>query len=238
MVVKISIATQLQSYVYLLMHAVYYGVTTLLNWYPIGRLGNWCLNGWQGAWAPQAIRQGGIHGNLSSGNHPFRQLPTGSATLKPDQWKNTHLTPILTKKVWNFWQERRAGSLIGSHTGKLIHNNQLETMKICKKHLLIMIIDLQCTAWICKDLLKTCRSKLILKDRLELICKDPLKHQLFDLQRSAWICKDSLTHWQSATPAKGSRQTLVTTLYHVTCSLGVIHWPQWDTNPQQALARS
>ena len=220
------------------MHAVYCGVTTLLNWLPIGRLGNWCLKGWQGAWAPQAIRQGVIHGNLSSRNHPFRQLPTGSVTLKPDQWKNTHLTPILIKKVWNFWQKRRAGSLICSHTDKLICNNQLETTKICNKDVLVIIIDLQCTAWICKDLLKTCGSKLILKDRLELICKDPLKHQLFDLQQSASICKDSLAYWQSATPAKGRRQTLVTTLHHVTCALGVMHWLQRHTNPQQALARS
>ena len=46
-------------------------------------------------------RQGGIHGNSVSGNQPCRQLPTGTVMLKPDQWKNTHLTSILTKKAWN-----------------------------------------------------------------------------------------------------------------------------------------
>ena len=57
------------------------------------------------------LRQGGIHGNLLSRNHPCKQLPTGTVTLKPDQWKNTHLTPILIEKVWNFWREGRARSL-------------------------------------------------------------------------------------------------------------------------------
>ena len=33
--------------------------------------------------------RGGIHGNPVSGNHPCRQVPTGTITLKPDKWKNT-----------------------------------------------------------------------------------------------------------------------------------------------------
>ena len=41
-------------------------------------------------------RQGGIHNNPMSRNHPCKQLPTGTITLKPDQWKNAHLNPILT----------------------------------------------------------------------------------------------------------------------------------------------
>ena len=43
-------------------------------------------------------RQGDIHGNPVSGNDPCRQLPTGTVTLKPDQWRTTYLTPILTKR--------------------------------------------------------------------------------------------------------------------------------------------
>ena len=43
-------------------------------------------------------RQGGVHDNPVSRNHPCRQLPTGIVTLKPDQWKTTYLTPILTKR--------------------------------------------------------------------------------------------------------------------------------------------
>ena len=76
-------------------------------------------------------RQRGIHSNPMSGNHPCKQLPTGKVTLKPGQGKNTHLTSILTKKFWNFWREGRAGSLIRSHPGKLICNDQLESAKIC-----------------------------------------------------------------------------------------------------------
>ena len=56
-------------------------------------------------------RQGGIHCNPVSGNYPCRQLPTGTVTLKPDRWKNTQLTPMLTKRVWNLWREGRAGNL-------------------------------------------------------------------------------------------------------------------------------
>jgi len=44
-------------------------------------------------------RLGGIHGNPLSWNNPCELLPTGTILLKPDKWKNTHLTPILTKKV-------------------------------------------------------------------------------------------------------------------------------------------
>jgi len=36
------------------------------------------------------LRQGGIHGNLLSRNHPSKQLPTGTITLKPDQEKHSH----------------------------------------------------------------------------------------------------------------------------------------------------
>ena len=50
-------------------------------------------------WVPEPFRprQGGIHCNPLSGSLPCKQLPTGTATLKPVQWKNTHLTPILGK---------------------------------------------------------------------------------------------------------------------------------------------
>ena len=75
-------------------------------------------------------RQAGIHRNPLSGNHPCKQLPTGTVTLKPVQWKNTHLTPILGKAAWNFWREGGAGSLnpqkFAQNTGKMIHQDQLK----------------------------------------------------------------------------------------------------------------
>ena len=47
-------------------------------------------------------RQGGIHGNPVSGNHPCKQLLTGPLHSEPDQWKDTHLTPhTYRKKVSN-----------------------------------------------------------------------------------------------------------------------------------------
>jgi len=75
-------------------------------------------------------RQAGIHRNPLSGNHPCKQLPTGTVTLKPVQWKSTHLTPILGKAAWNFWREGGAGSLnpqrFAQNTGKMIHQDQLK----------------------------------------------------------------------------------------------------------------
>ena len=58
-----------------------------LNSSSIDELGNWCLLGWH--WGPEHFRpgQGGTHGNPMSGNHPCRQLPTGTIRLKPDKWK-------------------------------------------------------------------------------------------------------------------------------------------------------
>ena len=51
-----------------------------LNSSPIDELGNLCLKCWQG---PKHFwpRQGGIHGNPLSENHPCKQLPTGTVTL-------------------------------------------------------------------------------------------------------------------------------------------------------------
>ena len=48
-------------------------------------------------------RLGGIHGNPVSWNNPCEPLPTGTILLKPDQWKNTHLTPILTYQTYRGW---------------------------------------------------------------------------------------------------------------------------------------
>lgn len=47
-------------------------------------------------------RQGGIHGNPMSGNLSCRELQNGTVTLKLDQGKITHLTPILSKRGLNF----------------------------------------------------------------------------------------------------------------------------------------
>ena len=64
-------------------------------------------------------RQGGIHGNHVSRNHPCRQLPTGTITLRPDQWKNTYLTTILTK--WFETSERKGGLGAWIHKDSLKH---------------------------------------------------------------------------------------------------------------------
>ena len=52
-----------------------------LNSSPIDELGNLCLKCWQGS-EHVRLRQGGIYGNPLSGNHPCKQLPTGTVTLK------------------------------------------------------------------------------------------------------------------------------------------------------------
>ena len=81
-----------------------------LNLSPVDVLGNWCLKGWQRAWYFR-LMQGDNHGNPMSGNHPCRQLPTGTITLKPYQWKNTYLTPILTKRVLKLQKGREGWEL-------------------------------------------------------------------------------------------------------------------------------
>ena len=52
-----------------------------LNSSPIDVLGNLCLKCWQGGPEHFRPRQGGIHGNPVSRNHPCKQLPTGTVTL-------------------------------------------------------------------------------------------------------------------------------------------------------------
>ena len=59
-----------------------------LNSSPMDEPGNLCLKCWQGS-EHFRLRQGGIHGNPSSGNHPCKQLPTADwhCHTEPDQWK-------------------------------------------------------------------------------------------------------------------------------------------------------
>ena len=68
-------------------------------------------------------RQRGNHGNPVSGNHPCRQLPTGTVTLKLDEWENTPLT---------------------SHTYE--KGVKLLTGRLCWELDIIIIIDLQLSA--------------------------------------------------------------------------------------------
>jgi len=107
-------------------------------------MGPWCLEGWQG---PEHFRpmQGGIHGNLVSRNLPHRQLPTGTVTLKADQWKNTHLMPYLPKMLETSEGKGRLGARF-THTlannpqqsalnrSKLIRKDQAKSARICLKH--------------------------------------------------------------------------------------------------------
>jgi len=49
---------------------------------------------------------------------------------EPDQWKNTHLTPILTEKGLKLLKGKKGWGLSLLHPGKLICNDQLESPKI------------------------------------------------------------------------------------------------------------
>ena len=105
-----------------------YLITLLLDSSPTGAL--------KSGRGPKHLRprKGGIHGNPVSRNHPRKQLPTGTVTLKPYQWKNTLLTPILTKKAWNLWRKGRTGSLIlhrfAQNRGRMIHEITSKTSKV------------------------------------------------------------------------------------------------------------
>ena len=84
---------------YFVVGSVWFGpviplLTLYLNSSSIDELGNWCLKGWMGAWAPQAL-QGGIHGNPASRNHCCMQPPTGTVILKEFSGKYSP-DPILT----------------------------------------------------------------------------------------------------------------------------------------------
>ena len=60
----------------------------------------------------------------------------------------------------------------------------------------------------------------------------------FTKQQAKWSAKDQLKNKKSATPANARHWALATTLHHVTYASGVMHWPQWDANPQLALVQS
>ena len=53
--------------------------------------------------------QGAIHGNPMSGNHPCKQLPTGTVTLNQISGKILTWPPIQARKVWNIWRGERGG---------------------------------------------------------------------------------------------------------------------------------
>ena len=77
-------------------------------------------------------RQGGIHGNPVSKNHPCKQLPTGTITL--NQITGNILTwPLmyLAKKYFKLLKEREGWGLNLLHPGILICNDKLESAKIC-----------------------------------------------------------------------------------------------------------
>jgi len=59
-------------------------------------------------------RQGGIHGNPVSGNHPCKQLPTGTVTLNQISGKYSPDPPYLPKRFETFDREGRVGTQIAA----------------------------------------------------------------------------------------------------------------------------
>ena len=118
-------------------------------------------------------------------------IPVSSCQLAPSHWTKSvekyppdhPPPPILTKKSLKLLREGRAGSLIHSHTGKLICSDQLESSKIREKHMIIIIIDLLRSAWIHKDSQKN-RSKLLILYDCAMVAQ--LLEQLVEHQVVMW----------------------------------------------------
>ena len=107
---------------------------------------------------------------------PLQTVANWHCHTEPDQWKNTHLTPILNKKVW------RGGE------------GRVETQITAP-----LQIDLRRSAWICEDSLEqmlndplwSARSHKDLLQEQQLMCKGSYKPQLvirYD-QQIQTICK-------------------------------------------------